>query len=127
MQSQSLIRWQEQICHPNIDAITAEMNVPGLIPMCNVCKNMTWGERKSSFALHQQTRSPVAPTERQHNQIPVLQVWMCHSQRSERDRHKLMSNALIQRRGMKDIINKIPGGNDAEAKSCTIYEASQVK
>lgn len=34
--SQSSIPWQEQICHPNIDAISAEMNALGLIPTCNL-------------------------------------------------------------------------------------------
>lgn len=34
--SQSAILWQEQICHPNIDAISAEVNALGLIPTCNL-------------------------------------------------------------------------------------------
>lgn len=34
--SQSAILWQEQICHPNIDAISAEVNALGLIPTCDL-------------------------------------------------------------------------------------------
>lgn len=79
----------------------------GLIPMCNVCKNMTWGERKSSFALQQQTRSPAAPTECHHNQIPVLQVGVCRSQRDECECCKLISNFLIQLIETNDSTQKL--------------------
>lgn len=74
----------------------------GLIPKCNVCKNMTWGRRKSSFALQQHTRSPVAPREHHHNLILVFQVGICHSQRGERKRYKLMSEALVRHKGNKN-------------------------
>lgn len=74
----------------------------GLIPKCNVCKNMTWGRRKSSFALQQHTRSPVAPREHHHNLILVFQVGICHSQRGERERYKLMSEALVRHKGNKN-------------------------
>lgn len=36
--SQTAVLWQEQICHPNIDAISAEMNALGLIPRCNLSR-----------------------------------------------------------------------------------------
>lgn len=33
---QTAILWQEQICHPNTDAISAKINALGLIPRCNL-------------------------------------------------------------------------------------------
>lgn len=49
-QSQSLIRWQEHIRHPNVDVISGKMNVLGPVPTCNVCGNMTWRKRRSRCA-----------------------------------------------------------------------------
>lgn len=100
MQSQSLIWWQGHICHPNIDAISAETNVLDLIPTCNVCSNMTWQKRRSSFALQRRTGSATAPTERRHNQIPVLQVLDVSFTKGP-SVTVLNKWALIQRRGDK--------------------------
>lgn len=100
MQSQSLIWWQGHICHPNIDAISAETNVLNLIPTCNVCSNMTWQKRRSSFALQRRNGSAAATAERRHNQIPVLQVLDVSFTKGP-SVTVLNKWALIQRRGDK--------------------------